>query len=134
MLNCVSDDIDDMYSLISGIVGSGVAVEFRTWAKVYNELPNIEDVFDGKTMKMPDGTDAMYALAASMTAYARDHKEEMSRIANSIRYADKMPPDFSTVLMKDYMYIDKHYKEKLMTIPEFARWLQTRGRLMNGSV
>ena len=134
LLNCVSDDIDDMFSLISGIVGSGVAVEFRTWAKVYKDLPNIEDVFDGKTMKMPTGTDAMYALTASMTAYARDHKEEMSRIANSIRYAEKMPPDFSTVLMKDYMYIDKHYKEKLMTIPEFLRWLQTKGRLMNGSV
>lgn len=85
-------------------------------------------------MKMPTGTDAMYALTASMTTYARDHKEEMSRIANSIRYADKMPADFSTVLMKDYMYIDKHYKEKLMTIPEFSRWLQTKGRLMNGSV
>ena len=134
LLNCVSDDIDDMFSLISGIVGSGVAVEFRTWAKVYKDLPNIEDVFDGKTMKMPTGTDAMYALTASMTTYARDHKEEMSRIANSIRYADKMPADFSTVLMKDYMYIDKHYKEKLMTIPEFSRWLQTKGRLMNGSV
>ena len=134
LLNCVSDDIDDMFSLISGIVGSGVAVEFRTWAKVYKDLPNIEDVFDGKTMKMPTGTDAMYALAASMTTYARDHKEEMSRIANSIRYAEKMPPDFSTVLMKDYMYIDKHYKEKLMTIPEFSKWLQTKGRLMNGSV
>lgn len=134
LLNCVCDDIDDMFSLISGIVGSGVAVEFRTWAKVYKDLPNIEDVFDGKTMKMPTGTDAMYALTASMTTYARDHKEEMGRIANSIRYAEKMPPDFSTVLMKDYMYIDKHYKEKLMTIPEFSKWLQTKGRLMNGSV
>ena len=34
LLNTVSDDIDKMYSLIAGLVGSGVAVEFRTWAKV----------------------------------------------------------------------------------------------------
>ena len=134
LLNCGSDDVDDMFPLVSGIVGSGVALEFRTWAKVYKDLPDIEDVFDGKATKMPTGTDAMYALTASMTAYAREHKDEMSRIANSIRYADRMPPDFSTVLMKDYMYIDKHYKEKLMTIPEFTKWLQTKGRLMNGSV
>lgn len=134
LLNCVSDDIENMFPLISGIVGSGVAAEFRTWAKVYKELPNTEDVFDGKPVKMPAGTDAMYALTASMTAYARDHKDEMSRIANSIRYADKMPPDFSTVLMKNYMYIEKNYKEKLMAIPKFAKWLQTKGRLLNGSV
>ena len=36
--------------------------------------------------------------------------------------------------MKDYMYIEKNYKEKLMRIPEFIHWLQTKGSLMNGSV
>lgn len=134
ILNGIDDDIDNMYSLVAGIIGTGVAVEFRTWAKVYKDLPAVEDIFDGKMPALPTNTDAMYALTASMTAYARSHKDEMIRIANSIRYAEKMPPDFSTVLMKDYMYIDKHYKEKLMTIPEFSKWLGAKGRLMNGSV
>lgn len=134
ILNSINDDVDKMYSLIAGIVGTGVALEFRTWTKVYKELPEIEDIFDGKMPPMPKNTDAMYALIASMTVYAREHKDDMGRVANSIRYAEKMPPDFSTVLMKDYMYIDKHYKEKLMTIPEFSRWLQMKGRLINGSV
>lgn len=134
ILNSIDDDVDKMYSLIAGIVGTGVALEFRTWTKVYKELPGIEDIFDGKMPPLPKNTDAMYALIASMTVYAREHKDDMGRIANSIRYAEKMPPDFSTILMKDYMYIDKHYKEKLMTIPEFSRWLQMKGRLMNGSV
>ena len=120
--------------MVAGIIGTGVAVEFRTWAKVYKDLPAVEDIFDGKMPALPTNTDAMYALTASMTAYARSHKDEMVRIANSIRYAEKMPPDFSTVLMKDYMYIDKHYKEKLLTIPEFSKWLGAKGRLMNGSV
>lgn len=134
LLNCVDDDIDKMYPLIAGIVGTGTAIEFRAWASVYNDLPSIEDIFDGKTPEMPRGTDALYALVSSMTAFAREHKDDMYRIANSIRYADKMPPDFSTVLMKDYMYIDKNYKEKLMSIPEFAKWLQTKGSMLNGSV
>lgn len=123
-----------MYSLIAGIVGSGVAVEFRTWAKVYKNLPSIEEIFDGKMPSIPKNTDAMYALTASMTCYARTHKNELSRIANSIRYADKMPPDFSAVLLKDYMHIEKDFKQTLMTIPEFSKWLQTKGGLMNGSV
>lgn len=134
VLNWIDDDIDSMYYLIAGLVGTGAAVEFRTWAKVYKNLPAVEDIFDGKMPQMPKDTDVMYALTASMTAYARMHKDEMSRIANSIRYADKMPPDFSAVLLKDNMCIDKNYKEKLMPIPEFARWLQTKGWLMNGSV
>ena len=134
ILNGIDNDIDKMYSLIAGIVGTGVAVEFRTWAKVYRNLPSIKDIFDGKMPALPTNTDAMYALTASMTAYAKSHKDEMVRIANSIRYANKMPPDFSTILLKDYMYIDKDYKRRLMLIPEFAKWLQSKGSLMNGSV
>ena len=134
ILNGIDDDIDNMYSLIAGIVGTGVAVEFRTWSNVYRTLPDIEDIFDGKMPEMPQNMDAMYALTASMAVYARGHKDEMSRIANSIRYADKMPPDFGAVLMKDYMYIEKGYKERLMLIPEFVKWIQSKGYLMNGSV
>lgn len=87
-----------------------------------------------KMPSMPKNTDAMYALTASMSCYARTHKNELSRIANSIRYADKMPPDFSAVLLKDYMHIEKDFKQTLLTIPEFSKWLQTKGGLMNGSV
>ena len=69
-----------------------------------------------------------------MTVYAHAHKDEMQRIANSIVYAEKLPADFSAVLLKDYMYIEDGYKSRLMQIPEFARWLQTKGRLLNGTV
>ena len=134
LLNNIDDDVDSMYSLIAGIVGTGVAVEFRTWTKIYKNLPDIESIFDGKTPPLPKQTDAMYALSSAMVAYARKHKDEMGRIANSIRYGSLMPPDFATILMRDYMYLEKDYKQKLMNIPEFMRWLQKQGSMMNGSI
>lgn len=133
LLNCVDDSVDRMFPLISGLVGIGTAVEFRTWAKVYRELPDIEDIFAGRMPDLPSTTDAMYALAASMTAYARQHKDDLGMIANSIRYASRMPPDFSAVLMKDYMYLENDYKKRLMGIPEFYRWLNGKGSLLNGT-
>ncbi len=134
ILNGINDDIDKVYPLIAGLVGAGVAMEFRTWTRVYEDLPNIEDIFDGKSPNVPKNTDALYALVSSMVSYASEHKEDVNRIANSIRYAYKMPADFSVVLLRDYMYIEKDYKLKLMNIPEFSRWLSERGRLLNGSV
>lgn len=134
ILNNIDDSIDRMYSLISGLVGSGTAVEFRTWEKVYKDLPSMEDVFNGKMPPAPTQTDALYALTSSMTAYAREHKDDMNRIANSIAYADKLPPDFSVVLLKDYMYIEENYKQKLMSVPEFSKWLSSRGSLLNGNI
>ena len=133
VLNYVDSDVDKMYSLIAGVIGTGLAIEFRTWAKVYDDLPDIEDIFDGRQPKVPTGTDAMYALCAAMTAYAREHKDDIRRIANSVKYADRMPPDFSTVLFKDYMYIENDFKAKLLRIPEFSAWLSTKGRLLHGT-
>lgn len=130
--NGIDDNIDNMFSLIAGIVGTGVAVEFRTWAGVYKDLPDIEDIFAGRAAKIPNTADALYALTASMVSYAREHKDNMGKISNSIAYATKLPPDFSVVVMKDYMYIEDGYKEKLIAIPEFSRWLGTKGSLLNG--
>ena len=120
--------------MIAGLIGTGIAVEFRSWTKVYAQLPSIEDIFDGKSPKLPTNTDALYALTSAMTTYAREHKHDMRRISNSILYANRMPPDFSAVLMRNYMYIEKGYKEKLMTIPAFTNWLRTKGSLLNGVV
>ena len=134
ILNHVSDDVDEVFPLIAGLVGTGAATELRTWSKVYRELPSIQDIFDGKQPRLPKSTDAMYALTAAMTAYAREHRDDLSALAHSIQYADKMPPDFSTLLMRDYMFLEKDFKQKLMRIPAFMRWLSTKGALMNGVI
>lgn len=134
ILNYVNGDIDKVYHLIAGLVGTGIAMEFRTWSKVYMDLPAIKDIFTGKMPPVPSSPDALYALTSSMTAYAKEHKHDMQAIANSIAYAQKLPPDYSAMLLKDYMYIEKGYKEKLLRIPEFSRWLSTKGRLLNGTV
>lgn len=131
ILNNVSDDVENVYHLIAGLVGEDTAIEFRSWNRVYDDLPKIEDIFAGKDCKIPTNLDSIYALCSSMVAYAREHKKEMGKIANSIRYADRLPPDFSVMLLKDYMAIEKGYKEKLLKIPEFSRWLASKGRLLN---
>ena len=131
LLNNLDADIADVLPLVSGIIGSGAAVEFKTWANIYDKLPDLERIFDGKEKWVPDTPDMLYALISAMVRYAYDHRDETKRIANSIVYADKMPADFSTVLMKDYMNIEDDYVKKLIRIPEFDKWLRTNGALLN---
>ena len=133
LLRYVSSNVDQVFPLLAGVLGTGIAVEFRTWCGVYGELPDVEAIFNGQPAKLPTGTDAMYALTSAMTAYASEHRTELEKIANSIAYAQRMPSDFSVMLMKDYMYIEEGYKEKLLRIPAFSRWLSTKGRLINGT-
>lgn len=131
LMNNLDAEIGEMMPLISGIVGTGAAIEFKTWTNVYNGLPDLEKIFDGTEKSVPKSPDVLYALLSAMAKYAYEHKTEMKRIANSIVYADKMPPDFSTVLMKDYMNIEPDYVKKLIGIPEFEKWLRTKGTLLN---
>lgn len=132
LLNDISDNIEDMYILIAGIIGTGAAVELRTWSRVFDKLPDIEEIFHGYMPKFPRRPDALYALISSMSRYAYEHWDDTDLISNSIAYADKLPPDYSTVLMQDYMNINKERPNGLMRIPEFIKWLRTKGQLLNG--
>ncbi len=132
LLDSVNGDVEAVFSLIAGVVGLGTAVEFRAWTRVYNDLPSIENIFDGGNATVPKQPDALYALISSMVIYASEHRDELDRIANSIRYAEKLPADFSAVLIKDYLSIEDDYKSRLMNVPEFAKWLNSKGALLNG--
>lgn len=134
ILNNISTNIDDVYLLIAGLIGSGAAIEFKTWCNIYSTLPDMDDIFNGKTNSVPKTTDAIYALVSSMVVYAREHKDDMKKIVNSIKYSELLPPDFSVILLRDYMSIEKDYKAKLIKIPEFGKWLQTKGRMLNGII
>lgn len=134
LLNDINDDVDSMFSLIAGLVGNEIAYEFKTWTAVYKDLPSMEDIFAGKVTDIPRQTDSLYALISAMTAYAKQHTTDLTGIRNSIKYAEKLPPDYAVVLMKDYMYLEKDYKFVLMKIPEFIRWMDTKGSLLNGNI
>lgn len=132
LLNGSGGSIEDMFTLIAGVVGAGTAVELRTWARIYDKLPDIEGIFAGTEHRVPRGIDALYALTSSMAKYASEHRDDMEGIARSIKYAEQLPPDYEVVLMQDYMSIEKDYKNRLMELPEFVNWMRTKGALLNG--
>lgn len=134
ILNQVNNSVADVFNLIAGLVGVGMATEFSTWCNVYKDMPDVEDIFEGKDVVIPKKNDELYALTAAMTSYASKHRDEMDKIENSLVFAEKLPPDFSVVLMKNYMCIEKGYREKLMRCPAFSRWVSKKGSILNGSI
>lgn len=133
ILNYVSNNEVNVYNLIKGLIGVGAAVEFKTWCLVFKDLPSIEDIFNGKNPPVPQRNDTLYALASSLVCYAREHKTDMKKIENSIKYISKMPPDFCIIVIGDYISIEKDYKQKLIKIPEFLRIIETKGKYINGA-
>lgn len=132
LLNMSNQNNEKIYPLIAGCVGTGVASEFSSWCRIFDSLPNIEDIFKGKTTKVPQKTDVLYALVSSMASYAREHKDDTYLIENSLKYALLLPPDFCVVLIKSYMAIEEGYRERLLKLSAFTKLLSERGRYLNG--
>ena len=134
ILNTINDDLDKVYSLVSGLIGGGIAYELRTWSKVYQNLPKVEDIFLGKNVDVPKNVSEIFAVCSMMVRYVKNNKYDLYGIANSIKYASKFPKDFSILLIEEYMAIDKDYNKKLIMLPEFSRWLNNNASILNGQV
>ncbi|MBR1747078.1 MAG: AAA family ATPase [Clostridia bacterium] len=135
VLNNVSDDVSVVYDLIAGLVGSGIAVEYRTYLKIFSTLPDVAEIFRGREPTAPKSNDAVYALVEAMTSYARAHKTDYTAIDHSIRYASRyLSPDFCAVLLRNYTYLEKDYVKKLLQMESYRRWMSVHGKLLNGAV
>ncbi len=134
ILNTVSDDINKMYPMIAGLIGNGLAIEFRSWCALHKDLPSIEGIFNGAEVNLPKRSDVMYAVVSSMVSYAKEHRYERERIGNSLKYVEKMPADYVALLLESYEAIDDDYKSFLMQIPEYFELIGKRSVLRNGSV
>ncbi len=132
ILTASKSPLEKLKPLISGLVGLGAATEFCTWCEIYDSLPDVESIFKGTYTQISKNTSVLYALTAAMTAYAKKHLDDDILIENSILYANRMPAEFSTLLLKEYIYMDKTAKMRLMRLPAFQRWLNEKGSLLNG--
>ena len=134
ILNCVDGNVTKMAPMIAGLIGSGPSMEFRTWCKVYDRLPSMDEIFEGSTVRVPKETDAAYALVSSMTAYASEHRHDVVAIGNSLTYARKLPADFAELLLINYRDFEEGYENFLRKVPEYREFAAQRGRLRNGHV
>jgi MoxR-like ATPase len=126
-----SPDVARVFPMLAGCIGIGAAAELRAWCAIYDELPDIRDIFAGKNIAPPKATDVLYALVSSIVAYARTVTDDMTAIDNSIKFAHKLPPDFATVMLRDYLALAPDYKSKLMRSRAFTDWLGKYGSLFN---
>jgi hypothetical protein len=132
ILRYACTDEERALPLVAGCVGEGAATEFITWASVFALLPSIEGIFKGTEHTVPRSTDALYALVSSMTTYASEHTDDEDGIERSVVYATRMPPDFTAVLIRDYLRLGEGMKSILMRSQTFLSWADKRKGLLDG--
>lgn len=117
-------DVEKARTMIAGSIGLGITTEFMAYVKVESQLPNVQDILDGKDVPVPKGADVNYALSASLTTKAASATDE--QLKNIARYTMKMAKEFSVLTMKDILKVktDKgqSLKSRLLTMDEWIQW------------
>jgi len=117
----IFDNFENAYPAIAGSIGKGAATEFKGYIKVFDKLPNIKDIYDGKNKdKLPNDPGLLYALSAAIASHAP--KADLKQLKNILTYfTDIMPVEFTALTIRD-MCIIKSVKDNFLKCPEWLEW------------
>lgn len=102
--------------LLAGDVGEGAAGEMEGFLRVYQSLPSIDSVImdpDGAKVPGEAEVSARYAIVSAIAA-----KATTQNFGNIMRYANRMPREFATMLVVDSTRRDV----SLTHTKAFAEW------------
>ena len=90
-----------MLESIGGAVGAENAVEFMSFKKVMNLLPDIEKIATSEITEIEDENHKMlFALCAGLINHLKEFKDK-EKISNVLSFSMTLPPEFSIMLVKD---------------------------------
>ncbi len=89
-----------LLSTISGAVGKEVAVEFLSFCKVMNKLPDIQNILNTSKGEYSDEVDVLYALSTGLvSSYLRDKSDEA--LDNLLTYTLSLKSEFAVMIVQD---------------------------------
>ena len=119
-------------NMISGLIGKKTEVDFKTYLKVYKDIPKFDDIFSGKTNKVPLELDRLYAISNGIVNYSRIYFDDKDKMTNALRYVNLMPADFRIIIVNELLYIRKDAVKVLSSIPEFLNITARNNQHLNG--
>jgi hypothetical protein len=108
--------------MVASSVGEGTAVEFKSFAKTYGSLPNIDDILKGKDIQISkDKPDILCALSSALVARAGKATDEQLQNIMKFIMNSGMSKEFSVLTVKDLLRVD-NLKIRLISLPEWNEW------------
>lgn len=114
-------DLDDpaIRALIAGSIGSGPAMDFINWTKVFNDLPTIDEIMASPdSAKLPEEPGARFAIAGYISSHATKHNFE-----SLLTYMERLPVEYQVVMFK---YLNPR-DPSLVLLPISVEWLSKHG-------
>jgi len=112
--------ISHLTSIIYGTIGYSAGLEFTSYVKVYEDLPDILAIYQGEYPKIENKPALLYALVSALVEYfdgSEAHKKHL------FIFSETLPTEFCVMLIKDVIVKD----ETLAMYESFDEWLVKYG-------
>lgn len=91
------------YETYSGAAGEGFAAELMAFLNIFRELPNPDMVLmDPQKATVPEDPATLYAICGALA-----RRSSSNTIDRLITYANRLPAEFSVLLIRDCVQIDR---------------------------
>ena len=89
--------------LISGSIGEELAAEFLSWRTAAGDLPDLNNILEGKDEIVPDDPNALHVLASMIMQYVtpNTNRETLEHLLN---YLMKVSGEFSVMIVKELQH------------------------------
>jgi len=116
-----NDNVASIAPIVYGLIGYGAGIEFLSYVKVYEKLPNIEAIYSGNYPEIDKSEPALlYALVSAMVELYRGGEEATKHL---FAFSQMLPTEFGVMLIKDVIVKDATVAE----YPEFDSWIERYG-------
>lgn len=108
---------------VAGCIGDGATATFMAFCRVRNEMPNVEDIFDGMDVACPKKPDILYSLCGAIISKLKrteDNQKLLRYMDNLLAWYYHMPTEFQVLLTKDIGKIGLMTQFSMR--PEFIKW------------
>jgi hypothetical protein len=99
ILNSNPED-DLLMDLIKGAIGEELAAAFLGFRSVAKNLPNIDDILDGKSQDIPEETSALHILCTALSMRITE-ETRANELDNLLRYTLELPGEFAVMIVQD---------------------------------
>lgn len=116
-----SSDTSRIAPIIYGLIGYGAGIEFLSYVKVYEKLPDVGAIYRGEYPSIDKSEPALlYALVSAMVELYRGGDEASKHLFG---FAQILPTEFGVMLIKDAIVKDASIAE----CTEFDAWIEKYG-------
>ncbi len=112
---------------ISGTVGKDTAIEFMSFRKVMDRLPDIKKIATGEIKRVKDDDHKiLFALSSGLINHLKESNEK-EKIENVLLFSFELPPEFSIMLIKDM----QKNSIKVENAPSWDLWVRKFSYLLS---